>query len=178
MRYSGHLKLLLQCKIHGKAEEAIAALPVEDSLSYDLVKAAILCAYELVPEAYRQKFRSHKKATGQSYLEFAREKWSTACKACDFESVRELILLEDFKKCLPECIVVYINEQKVSKLSSAAVLVDEFVMTHRTIFSSGSDKKFHVKTFPLFTLRKKIGSVFIVTSRDIQYNLQLFILKT
>lgn len=51
MRYSGHLKLLLQCKIHGKAEEAIAALPVEDSLSYDLVKAAIICAYELVPEA-------------------------------------------------------------------------------------------------------------------------------
>lgn len=45
--------LLQQCKIHGKAQEAVAALPVEDSLNYDCVKAAILCAYELVPEAYR-----------------------------------------------------------------------------------------------------------------------------
>lgn len=66
--------LLLQCKIYGKAQEAIAALPVEDSLNYDSVKAAILRAYELVSEAYRQKFRNHKKAPTQSYVEFAREK--------------------------------------------------------------------------------------------------------
>lgn len=99
------------------------------------------------PEAYRQKFRNHKKAPSHSYVEFAREKgilfdkWSTACKACDYESLRELILLEDFKKCLPDRIVIYINEQKVSKLSSAAVLADEFVLTHRTVFSSGSEEK-------------------------------------
>lgn len=106
--------LLLQCKLYGKAQEAIAALPVEESLNYDSVKAAILRAYELVPEAYRQKFRNHKKAPSHSYVEFAREKgilfdkWSTACKACDYESLRELILLEDFKKCLPDRIAIYI----------------------------------------------------------------------
>lgn len=49
--------LLLQCKIHGKAQEAVAALPLGDSFNYDLVKMAILRAYDLVPEAYRQKFR-------------------------------------------------------------------------------------------------------------------------
>ena len=48
--------LLLQCKIHGEAQEAVAALPMEDSKKYDSVKAAILCVYELVPEAYRKKF--------------------------------------------------------------------------------------------------------------------------
>lgn len=107
--------LLLQCKIHGKAQEAIAALPVEESLLYESVKAAILRSYGLVPEAYRQKFRSHKKDPTQSYVEFAREKgilfdkWSAACKANDFDSLRELVLMEDFKKCLPEHIVVYIN---------------------------------------------------------------------
>ena len=123
--------LLLQCKIHGKAQEAVAALPLEDSLKYDSVKAAILRAYELVPEAYRQKFRNHKRAPTQNYVEFAREKgvlfdkWSTTCKANDFNSLRELILLEEFKKCLPDRIVVYLSEQKVSSLSSAAVLADE-----------------------------------------------------
>lgn len=35
---------LLQCKIHGKAQDAVAALPVEESLSYEHVKAVILCA--------------------------------------------------------------------------------------------------------------------------------------
>lgn len=42
----------------------------------------------------------------------------------------ELILLEEFKKCLPERIVVYLNEQYVMLLSSVAVLADEYVLTH------------------------------------------------
>lgn len=41
------------------------------------------------------------------------DRWCSACKADDFASVRELILLEEFKNCLPERIVVYLNEQKV-----------------------------------------------------------------
>ncbi len=52
--------LLLQCKLTGKAQEVCATLSLEDSLKYDAVKAAILRAYELVPEAYRQRFMSHK----------------------------------------------------------------------------------------------------------------------
>lgn len=64
--------LLLQCKLYGKAQEAIAVLPADESLQYESVKAAILHAYELVPEAYRQKFRNHKKAPNQSYVEYAR----------------------------------------------------------------------------------------------------------
>lgn len=132
--------LLLQCKIHGKAQKAVAALPVEDSLNYECVKAAILRAYELMPEAYRQRFRNHKKSPNQTYVEFAREKgmlfekWSYACKATDFNSLRELILLEEFKRCLPDRIVVYLNEQKVTSLLSAAVLADEYSLTHKTIF--------------------------------------------
>ncbi len=39
--------LLLQCRLTGKAQEVCAALSLEDSLDYDVVKAAILRAYEL-----------------------------------------------------------------------------------------------------------------------------------
>uniref|UniRef100_A0A672HFT3 CCHC-type domain-containing protein n=1 Tax=Salarias fasciatus TaxID=181472 RepID=A0A672HFT3_SALFA len=138
--------LLLQCKIHWKAQEAVAALPLEESLNYESVKMSILRVYELVPEAYRQKFRKHRKAPAQTYVEFAREKgilfdkWCNACKVDDFDSVRELILLEEFKACLPERIVVYLNEQKVSTLSSASVLADEYVLTHKSVFQPGSEK--------------------------------------
>ena len=41
---------------------------------YEVVKAVVLKAYELVPEAYRQKFRSTTKRENQTYVEFAREK--------------------------------------------------------------------------------------------------------
>ena len=54
--------LLLQCKLSWKAQEVVAALSLEDSLLYEVVKTTVLRAYELVPEAYRQRFRTHKKA--------------------------------------------------------------------------------------------------------------------
>ncbi|KAI2665845.1 Transposon Ty3-G Gag-Pol polyprotein [Labeo rohita] len=133
--------LLLQCRLVGKVLEVFSSLSVEDSFNYETVKLAILCAYELVPEAYRQKFRGHKKNLCQTFVEFAREKfllfdkWCSATKTKDFDSLRELILLEEFKWCLPERVVVYLNEQKVNSLSQAAVLADEFMLTHKGVFS-------------------------------------------
>lgn len=49
--------LLLQCKLTGKAQKVVATLPLQDSLNYSSLKSAVFQAYELVPEAYRQKFR-------------------------------------------------------------------------------------------------------------------------
>ena len=135
--------ILLQCKLVGKAQEVVASLSLESSLEYDVLKESILRAYELVPEAYRQKFRNHKKSSGQTFVEFAREKgllFDKWCSANDvktsFESLRELMLLEDFKSALPEKMVIFLNEQKVSTLSKAAVLADEFVLTHKNVFMS------------------------------------------
>jgi len=39
-----------------------------------LIKASILRAYELVPEAYRQCFRNYPKSEKQTYVGFAKEK--------------------------------------------------------------------------------------------------------
>lgn len=52
--------LLVQCKLHGKALDVIS------------VKAAVQRSYELVPEAYRQKFRGNRK--NADHMELAREK--------------------------------------------------------------------------------------------------------
>ena len=46
------------------------------------------------------------------------------------------VILGEFKKCLPEHIVVYLNEQKVVSLSQTAVLADEFALTHKSVFLS------------------------------------------
>ncbi len=133
--------LLLQCNLEGKAQEVCSSLPIEQSLDYDVVKTAVLRAYELVPEAYRQKFRDYGKSAKKTFVEIAREKGNLFDKWCSskvstFEQLRELILVEDFKSCLPENIVVHLNEKKVAKLSDAAVITDEFVLTHRRVFPS------------------------------------------
>ena len=66
--------LLLQSALVGKAQEIYGSLSVEQSSNYEHVKEAILKAYELVPEAYRQKFRNYLKYDSKTHVEFAREK--------------------------------------------------------------------------------------------------------
>ncbi len=82
-----------------KAQKVSAALSIEDSLDYDILKASVLRAYELVPDTYRQKIRGHSKTANQTFGEFAREKgtlfdkWCQSNKINDFEQLCELVLL-------------------------------------------------------------------------------------
>ncbi len=50
-----------------------------------------------------------------------------------FDQLQELVLLEEFKNCVPESVVVHLNEQKVTSVNDAAVLADEFVLTHKNV---------------------------------------------
>lgn len=130
--------LLLQCTFVGKAQEAFAAMSAADSLDFDRVKSTVLRAYELVPEAYRQKFRKLKKQYNQTYVEFIRDKeilfdrWCASQKVIDFAHLKQLILMEDFKNNWPDKVTTYLNEQKEMDVSKAAVLVDEYMLTHKT----------------------------------------------
>ncbi len=72
------------------------------------------------------------------------DKWCTASKASDFDSLRELMVIEEFKGCLSDRVVVYLNEQKVTILSHAAVLADEFVLTHKNIFAFARPEKLQI----------------------------------
>lgn len=65
--------LLLQSVITGRAQEAFVALSASQRKNYASVKGAILKAFELVPEAYRQKFRNWRKGDGQTHIDLARE---------------------------------------------------------------------------------------------------------
>ena len=50
----------------------------------------------------------------------------------DFKKLRELMILEEFKNCLPSEIKTYIEEQKTATLRQAAVQSDDY--THKTSF--------------------------------------------
>lgn len=60
--------VMLQSVFTGKAQAAYSTRSERDSKSYRIVKEAVLKAYELVPEAYRHRFRSWTKAENQSML--------------------------------------------------------------------------------------------------------------
>ena len=133
--------LLLQSSLLGKAREAYSALSIEQSSDYDTVKRSILKAYELVPEAYRQRFRATQKTDTQTFVEFARAKETLFDRWCtskgvdgDFNQLRQLLMMEEFKNCLPSDIRTYLDEQKVDNLHEAAVYAEDYSLTHTTSF--------------------------------------------
>ena len=142
--------LLLQSVLVGKAREVYSAMSVEQSLQYDHVKKTVLKAYKLVPEVYRQNFRNCKRQDKQTYTEFAREKEALFDRWCaskevsqNFEKLRQLVLVEEFKSCLPSNIKTYIDKQKANSLQQAAVLADDYSLTHRSSFVGSNSEPSH-----------------------------------
>ena len=133
-----HWSLLLQSVFIGKAREIFSALSLEKSSDYDEVKRVVLKAYELVPEAYRQKFRLWTKLENQTYVEFSREKeqmfdrWINSTDVDGkYDNLRELMLLEEFKQCVHSEIKTHLDDNKVNTLSRAATMADDYALTHK-----------------------------------------------
>ena len=147
--------LLLQSVLRGKAQEAYTALPISECVDYNSVKNAILKAYELVPEAYRQKFRNYRKQESQTHVEFAHEKevyfdrWCNSREVgTDFEKLRQVILIEEFKRCVRDDIKTYLDEQKVENLAKAAAYADDYALTHKSTFNKNKSFGPAKKSYP------------------------------
>ena len=144
--------LLLQSVLVGKAQEIYGSLSVEQSSNYEHVKEAILKAYELVPEAYRQKFRNYLKYDSKTHVEFAREKENLFNRWChskeigqDFKKLKQMVLLEEFKDKVRPDIRSHLDEQKVEELEKAAIMADVYALTHKMSSKSGNpqQKRYH-----------------------------------
>ena len=127
--------------LKGKAQETFAALSYDDCSDYDVVKAAILKAYELVPEAYRQKFRNHKKDDKHIIVEFENQievyfdRWCCAKKVdSDYEKIRQIVLFELFKRCVHDDSKTYLGEENIETLHEMAILADDYARTHKRSF--------------------------------------------
>ena len=144
--------LLLQSVLVGKAQEIYGSLSVEQSSNYEHVKEAILRAYELVPEAHRQKFRNYLKYDSKTHVEFAREKENLFNRWChskeigqDFKKLKQMVLLEEFKDKVRPDIRSHLDEQKVEELEKAAIMAGDYALTHKMSSKSGNpqQKRYH-----------------------------------
>lgn len=50
---------------------------------------------------------------------------------CSPARLYELIVLEQLKNLIPQCIVTHVSEQKVTTVLKVAELADNFVLTHK-----------------------------------------------
>uniref|UniRef100_A0A3B3C6W3 Reverse transcriptase domain-containing protein n=1 Tax=Oryzias melastigma TaxID=30732 RepID=A0A3B3C6W3_ORYME len=130
------------CVLTGKAQQAFSALVGAESASYSTVKSAIMKAYELVPEAYRQRFRGCRRGD-QTHLEFMRDlvrhfdSWCLSVSVNTFEGLRELMLLEQFKVSVPACVSTYVGDRGVKSVAEAAAPANDYHLTHSSTARSG-----------------------------------------
>ena len=169
--------MLLQTVLTGKAQRAYATLPTENCADYNLVKAAVLKSFELVLEAYRQRFRTQRKKENQSYVEFLREKENALDKWCDskridgdVEKLRQLILAEEFLNCVPEEVRVHLSERKIDVNYEMAALADEYALTHwktKEKTYTGSRVKFKAELSPEGRPKEENRRTFQSSSRTV-----------
>ena len=164
--------VMLQSVFTGKAQAAYSALGERESKVYRTVKEAVLKAYELVPEAYRQRFRSWRKANRQSNVEFARDltkhfnRWCSALEVTSFERLCDVIVLEQFIDCVPPEVATHIIERGISTVSDAATVADEYILAHKgksrrdyhTGFAAVRSSRFSTFEFPKTNHFSKSGN--------------------
>ena len=125
-------------KLSGRALIAYNKLTIEEAKDYKVVKSRVLKAFELVPEAYRQKFRTIQRSKDGTHLDLAEElslacdRWVEAALTIkNYDTVIELLKLEQFKNLLNSELHRYIDDKNVTTLHEAAVQADQWELTHQ-----------------------------------------------
>ena len=126
---------LVKSKLIGKAATVVGSLIGE--LNYGVIKQAVLDAYAVTSEGCRQKFRNYVKPFDKTWTEFAAEKlrlfkkWLESENVNTFEQLVNLIVTEEFKRRLPQNIMVHISDKEEKDLKKAAVLADNYSLIHK-----------------------------------------------
>ena len=129
--------VILQPKLSGKALKAYDRLTVVEIVDYNVVKQTILDELELVAEVYRVKFRSCTKRVAETYSDFAHymsmqfDRWTKAEQITDFESLKQLMLREQFYDKVPQDLKVHVSEKKRTSLVEVARAADEYAVLHK-----------------------------------------------
>ena len=154
---------LVKSNLVGKAATVVGSLVGE--LSYDVIKQAVLDAYAVTSEGYRQRFRNYVKPFGKTWTEFAAEKlrlfrkWLESENVLNFDDLVNLIVSEEFKRRLPQNIMMYIADKEEKNLKKSAVLADNYSLIHKVHLkgSLGNVKQYRAE--PLGDRDKKTDQV-------------------
>ena len=144
--------ILVQTNFQGKAREAFANLTLAESKDYDKVKKAVLLAYELSSEAYRQKFRQSKLEAKMTYVEFAAlkakefGKWVHAAELETYDQLKEAVLVEEFLDKIPMEMRQYLMDRDQSDLLALAQSADAYALTKKLSSKGGAKDKQPKKT--------------------------------
>ena len=119
----------------GKGLHEYSTMNAYDANNYDRLKEAVLRAYNLTEDGFRQKLRSAKPLAGETGMRFATrlanylDRWielSNIHKSFDgFNS--DLLLREQFLNSCGKNLALFLKERKLDNIRKMAELIDQYV---------------------------------------------------
>ena len=123
--------------LNEKANKIYSRLDIDTCRSYDSVKTEILEGFRLSPRAYLQKFRTMKRYGEDSYSQFLHKLkdvhnyYLESKQITEFQSLRDDMLLEQFRSEFPGEVGVFVDQRNVSSATEMAKLADLFYESNR-----------------------------------------------
>ena len=134
--------LLLQSVLVGKAREVYSGMSIEQSTQYNHVKLLFLKLTNWCLKSTDKTSGTIRKERNKHILNLPERRRHCSTGGALLEKWQEnsknlqLVLVEEFKACVPVNIKTYIDEQKATTLQQAAVLADDYSLMHRGAFHS------------------------------------------
>nr|XP_053641247.1 uncharacterized protein LOC128694907 [Cherax quadricarinatus] len=122
--------------LSGSALNVYSTLPSDVISSYSLLKKAILQAFKKTTHHYRSEFR-HIKITHQNYMQFLTtlfrlfDSWIDSAEVDhDFESLRDLMVRDQFLSSVNSDLRIFIKERNVHTAAEMAQAADIYACAH------------------------------------------------
>ena len=126
----------LAAALTGKAREAFTRLSMQDSGDYTKLKEAVLRAYNLTPEAYRLKFRSAKRLTDETHMQFAVrlrtlfDRWTSGENVTNIAELQDLLIREQMLENYYFHLQVYLKDRRPANVVDLAELAEHYELVH------------------------------------------------
>ncbi|XP_006811999.1 uncharacterized protein LOC102803869, partial [Saccoglossus kowalevskii] len=122
--------------LEGEALFEYSTLSLEDASHYDKVKRAVLAAYHLTGEGFRQKFRNIRPIQNETGTKFVTrldnylQRWLKIEQVNDFKQLQDIILREQFVQCCTKDHATFLKERKPTSIKEMAKYADRYVEAH------------------------------------------------
>ena len=139
--------------LSGKGLHEYSSMNAHDANNYDRLKDAVLRAYNLTEDGFRQKLRAAKPVSGETGTRFATrlanylDRWIELSKANkSFEGLADLMLREQFLNSCGSNLALFLKERKPGHIRQMAELADQYVEAREGWSGAGlSGKPTHQK---------------------------------
>lgn len=137
----------LSTLLHGTALQVFYRMDLEDARDYKKLKTALLKRFQMTDEGFKDKFRSARPVTGESFSEFVTRiqgylnRWLELAEvAKTYDAVHDLMIEEQVLNiCTPD-LKIHIMEKKPKTLKDMSTHAEQFLKAHGKLYGKWSSQ--------------------------------------